>query len=232
MNIYLYIKQHSITKLKYFGVTEKDPTSYLGSGTYWKNHIKKHGKQYVKTLKIYTFTNQETCSKFAKEFSDTNNIVESKEWANQITESGTNKFCKNMKMSSTVKRKISIQAKKNHQNGVYDYKHLSNDKSESHKSSISNSLYKWHSNNTHPNLGKFLPPATYERKERISKANRGKIGNRLGKTNSKEHKEKQSIAALNRPRYQCPHCLRDFTIQTYSRYHGDNCKNLLSSTTL
>ena len=34
---YLYIKQHSVTKLKYFGkTTKKDPVKYLGSGIYCK----------------------------------------------------------------------------------------------------------------------------------------------------------------------------------------------------
>ena len=33
---WLYIKQHNITKLKYFGKTvRKDPIKYKGSGTYW-----------------------------------------------------------------------------------------------------------------------------------------------------------------------------------------------------
>ena len=52
MIIYLYIKQHSITNLKYFGVTKKkDPFKYMGSGTYWNRHISKHGKDQVKTLR-------------------------------------------------------------------------------------------------------------------------------------------------------------------------------------
>ena len=33
---YLYIKQHSVTKLKYFGKTNsEDPIKYSGSGKYW-----------------------------------------------------------------------------------------------------------------------------------------------------------------------------------------------------
>ena len=44
--IYLYVKQHSITKLKYFGMTEKQkcPIKYLGSGLLWNKHINKHNK--------------------------------------------------------------------------------------------------------------------------------------------------------------------------------------------
>lgn len=47
---YLYIKQHTITGKLYFGKTIKDPEKYMGSGTHWKRHINKHGKEHVETL--------------------------------------------------------------------------------------------------------------------------------------------------------------------------------------
>jgi hypothetical protein len=58
MNIYtpiiptrLYIKQHSITKKKYFGkTTSPNHIKYLGSGVYWNAHINKHGRQFVETI--------------------------------------------------------------------------------------------------------------------------------------------------------------------------------------
>lgn len=85
----LYVKQHSVTKLKYFGKTEKDDVNkYMGSGKYWKRHIKDHGREFVETLDIWEFDDLELCSLFATEFSDKNNIVESKEWANLIIEDG------------------------------------------------------------------------------------------------------------------------------------------------
>jgi hypothetical protein len=43
MIIYLYIKTHNATGLKYLGKTIKNPQVYKGSGTYWIPHIKKHG---------------------------------------------------------------------------------------------------------------------------------------------------------------------------------------------
>ena len=48
---YLYVKQHSITGMKYFGKTTRNPIKYIGSGKYWKRHISKHGKL-QKTRKI------------------------------------------------------------------------------------------------------------------------------------------------------------------------------------
>jgi len=116
MTIYLYIKQHSKTGLKYFGRTEKsNPWIYLGSGRYWKNHIKKYGKEFVETLAVFEFTNQTDCTNFALSFSTKNNIVESKEWANQCLEDGLwQGGSKGMKQSpeSNLKRSKSLQGHK------------------------------------------------------------------------------------------------------------------------
>ena len=87
MSIYLYIKTHQTTSLKYFGKTTKsDPYNYKGSGTYWKSHLKKHGNN-VDT-EILGFFNEDEVESVALKFSRDNNIVESKEWANLIEENG------------------------------------------------------------------------------------------------------------------------------------------------
>ena len=88
MIVYLYIKIHNITGLKYFGKTTQDPFRYLGSGKYWKRHIKKHGSNI--TTKIYgEFYNDDILlSEVAIKFSEENNIVKSKEWANLTIENG------------------------------------------------------------------------------------------------------------------------------------------------
>lgn len=89
MTVYLYVKQHSITGLKYFGKTKKkNPFKYLGSGKFWTRHIKKHGKEYVKTIDVWGFENEDLCSDFALKFSKLNDIVESKDWANLKDENG------------------------------------------------------------------------------------------------------------------------------------------------
>lgn len=46
----LYIKQHSVTGVMYFGKTIKDGKNfdnYTGAGKRWLHHLKKHGKEYV-----------------------------------------------------------------------------------------------------------------------------------------------------------------------------------------
>jgi len=85
---YLYVKQHRITKLKYFGKTTKDPYSYLGSGTKWTRHISKHGKEHVETIWVKLFCNREELTLFAQKFSEENDIVESSTWANLCPENG------------------------------------------------------------------------------------------------------------------------------------------------
>ena len=85
----LYIKQHSVTKLKYFGKTTRDPLKYKGSGKYWKRHIKKHGTKYVITIWISEpYIDSIAISEFALAFSRDNNIIESEDWANMVYENG------------------------------------------------------------------------------------------------------------------------------------------------
>ena len=128
--VYLYIKQHSITGLKYFGRTIFNPFEYNGSGKYWVPHYKKYGKEYIKTLEVWGFDNQELCTEFALNFSLQNDIVKSKQWANLVLEDGThsnNIGQKGSKRSRITKEKISKSSK-------------GKPKSEEHKAKISAAL--------------------------------------------------------------------------------------------
>lgn len=120
--IYLYVKQHKSTGLRYFGKTAngRDPYTYLGSGKYWIRHVNKHGKELVETLNVWQFENEEDCSEFALKFSTDNNIVESVEWANIVPENGKDgapvgvsgsSGMLGKKHTAETKRKISEKAK-------------------------------------------------------------------------------------------------------------------------
>ena len=88
---YLYIKEHSITGLKYFGKTCRNPYKYNGSGQHWMPHIKKHGRKHVVTNQVFgPFTDAAIISKFALAFSAEHNIAASKDWANMEPENGLN----------------------------------------------------------------------------------------------------------------------------------------------
>lgn len=88
--VYLYVKQHDVTGMLYFGKTVRnDVDMYMGSGVVWTRHIKKHGKTHVKTLWVSEpFNNRDDLVEFALFFSKEFNIVESKEWANLVEENG------------------------------------------------------------------------------------------------------------------------------------------------
>jgi hypothetical protein len=124
-NTYLYIKQHSVTGLKYFGKTTKDdPVQYLGSGKYWKRHIKKHGEEFVETIWYELFTSVDSLVKYAKEFSCENNIVESDEWANLKLENGLDGGMEKGWWTEEQLENNRQKAKDRHSNGVYDYEKL------------------------------------------------------------------------------------------------------------
>jgi hypothetical protein len=97
--IYLYLKTHNVTGLKYLGKTIKDPLQYKGSGTVWMRHIKKHGYD-VKTEILFQSTDKDTFKEVALKYSKELNIVESKEFANLTYEEGQG--------GSTLKNRIAI----------------------------------------------------------------------------------------------------------------------------
>jgi hypothetical protein len=86
--IYLYVKTHRLTGLKYLGkTTANDPASYKGSGTYWSAHIKKHGYN-VDTAILRECKDNEEVTEWGKYYSQLWNIVENPEWANLKDETG------------------------------------------------------------------------------------------------------------------------------------------------
>ena len=106
---WLYIKQHNITGLKYFGkTTDIYPHSYKGSGNYWKLHINKHGND-VTTELIGPFYSKEDIQLYALMFSISHNIVKSSMWANLIIENGLDGgSIKGHIKSDSTKKKMSI----------------------------------------------------------------------------------------------------------------------------
>ena len=86
--IYLYVKTHNKTGLKYLGKTSsKNPGAYKGSGKYWSLHIKKHGYDVTTEIIKECYSNKEV-AELGEHYSKLWNIVESTEWANLKPESG------------------------------------------------------------------------------------------------------------------------------------------------
>jgi len=88
MTIYLYVKTHNKTGLKYLGQTSAiDPHKYSGSGVYWKSHLKKHGYDYSTEI-LKECQTKEEIKELGIYFSKLWNVAESDEWANLKIEQG------------------------------------------------------------------------------------------------------------------------------------------------
>lgn len=88
MNIYLYVKTHNVTGLRYLGkTTRSDPHKYAGSGKKWLRHLKKYGYDYTTEILLVT-KDEEELKNTGIFFSKMWGIVESKEWANLREEAG------------------------------------------------------------------------------------------------------------------------------------------------
>lgn len=110
---YLMIKQHEITGLKYLCKTiQSNPIKYKGSGTYWKSHIKKYGKQFVNTIWCKYFTDIESLVFTALTLSEIYNIVDSREWANLELENG---------LDGGDSKTAKLTAKKRIENGTHNF---------------------------------------------------------------------------------------------------------------
>lgn len=101
MAIYLYVKTHNVTGLKYLGMTRKDPCQYSGSGKYWKQHLRKHGINLTTDILLKT-DNEIEFKETAMFFSNLWDVEESAEWANCKPEEGQGN-------SSETSRKLALK---------------------------------------------------------------------------------------------------------------------------
>lgn len=108
---YLYLKESPLG-LKYLGMTTRNPYKYKGSGKYWVRHLKSHNFSLIdiKTLILFESNNKLEVDTFALKFSVENDIVNSKNFANLMPESGIDctigRIC-----SEETKKKISMANK-------------------------------------------------------------------------------------------------------------------------
>lgn len=87
-NIYLYVKTHNVTGLKYLGkTTSEDPHGYPGSGLHWIRHLKKHGYNYTTEI-LRKCRSHDELIKWGLYYSNLWNVVISNKWANLREEAG------------------------------------------------------------------------------------------------------------------------------------------------
>ena len=204
---YLYIKQHSVTKKKYYGKTTQDPYKYKGSGEYWKSHINKHGKEHIVTLWVSELYYDTSIVEVALKFSADNDIVNSKEWANLEPENGLNGATPGVKRSEETKAKLRNPRKPH---------------SEETKAKQSSAMTgKRH---TTEQKDKKRKPHTKETKAKM----KGRPSPNKDKKFSVETKAKMSASSKGKPKKQvtCPNCGKTGGSNTMYRWHFDNCKVL------
>jgi len=106
MIIYLYVKTHNKTGLKYLGkTTSTDPHRYPGSGLYWTRHLKEHGYNYTTEI-IKECQTKEELKEWGLYYSRLWNIVDSNEWANLKLENGDGGCEKGIKRSEQWRNKL------------------------------------------------------------------------------------------------------------------------------
>ena len=228
---YLYIKQHSVTGLKYFGKTcKEDPYSYLGSGTHWERHYKKHGKEYIETDWCKLFTSLEECVTYALTFSIENDIVKSDEWANKIPENGINGGDNFLSYTSEAKEKTILKNSK-------PFSFVKGDKVIS--GTNLNKFCKLHNLNqagmngvllgklyicsgyTSPYHIEYWKSETPKRKIDGIKKQSEKL---KGKTKSTDHIESMKSRPQDTIQITCPYCEKVGDYKNMHRWHLDNCK--------
>lgn len=251
---YLYIKQHTKTGKLYFGKTTKnDVEKYLGSGNHWRRHYNYHGREYVVTLWYCLFYDKEECNKFALMFSKQENIVQSKEWLNQIFETGLDRY---QNGKSGYKHSEETKCKIGEKNKVSVKKYFESDegKEQAKNHSIkrlgtkmSNDFCKHQSESLKKSWNNGIRVFKEEHKDRLRTINIGRkcsperveqlSNNFKGKHHTEETKRMMSERAKTDGRVMpttkgilyeivtCPHCNLEGKGGAMKRYHFDNCKN-------
>jgi hypothetical protein len=215
----LYIKQHSITGLKYFGkTTKKDPYKYKGSGADWTLHLKKHGSEHVITTIVFgPCIDKDTIVEFALAFSKEHNIVESKDWANIKPENGLDGGVPGVS-SPNKGRPSPLRGKPNGKKGIPNGKKgIPNGRKgkPSGRKGIPNGKQR---NPSGPTQRKGIPNG---RKGILTGPN-GRKGIPTGRKGIPNGKQQNPA-----PEVECPHCGKIGRGGVMKQHHFDNCKKKL-----
>jgi len=196
MSIYLCVKIHTKTNLKYFCKTAKqNPYTYKGSGIYWLRHINTYGTEYIKTLRVWEFDKAETASEFALKFSRDNKITESKHWANLQDENGLDGWVLGLKRPR--------QTGENNNAKRADVRK---------KISENNPMKR-------PEIAKKLGDSTR------GTPKPWQVGeNNVSKKPEVRDKIRQALTGVPKKRITCPHCDKTGGAGNMKRYHFDFCR--------
>ena len=121
---YIYVKQ-APSGLMYLGKTVKNikdnPNCYIGSGEYWKAHLKKYSYTYkdIKTWILHETEDNEDLINTGRYYSQLWNVVESDQWANLKEEDGTGGDTSRCKTKEQYRAAAMKAAETRRRNGTY-----------------------------------------------------------------------------------------------------------------
>lgn len=205
--IYLYLKTHNKTELKYLGMTTQNPYIYSGSGVYWKRHIKKYGYD-IDTKILKECETYAEISYFGKYYSELWDVVNSVDFANLVPELGENSC-------GMLNKKHSKESKLKTKNSL-----IGHTVTKETREKISNS----NKGNTPWNFGMRGEYSIFLEKDRETKSltYTGEGNPFFGKSHSNEFKLNQKE---NQQRIaNCPYCDKAGAIRIMKRWHFDRCK--------
>lgn len=208
MNIYLYIKTHNKTGLKYLGKTvQKDPHKYPGSGKFWTNHLTKHGYDYTTEILRECQSNSEL-QEWGLYYSNLYDVVNAKDetgkkiWANLKPEYGDGDDPENIRQKA-LKRVAE---------GRHNFLGDSNPNSRRLAEGTHNLL-----GENNPVHALYAIGSHYVQTEEFSKF--------MSEVQKKElAKGVHPLQKGNRPKGTCPHCGKEGDLYVMKRWHFDKCK--------
>ena len=148
MTIYLYVKTHSKTGIKYLGKTTKDPYKYIGSGVKWHQLLKQHGAEHTTEIIKECNSNHEI-NVWGRHYSTLWDVVASDQWANLIPETGGGGPW------SINRKKVDIRGNKNPMFGKHHTEDLK--QRSSIRRAQTNAARKWWNNGTDSKFLKECP---------------------------------------------------------------------------
>jgi len=250
MTIYLYVKTHQTTGLKYLGkTTASNPYKYTGSGVYWVSHLEKHGYNFDTTI-LHECQSNDEIKKLGLYYSELWDIVNSAEWANLVPENGDGgriyKWTDEEKLAASLRNKGQLSLNK----GKTYVEIYGEEKAASKIEKFKNTF----SNRPKKEKPKKLPYCSdrigvsyeelygKEKADAIKAKQKGKLagdknprygkpGTFVGRKHTQESlaKMKKPTGPQQNPRQQltCPHCEKTTDASNAKRWHFDNCKKLI-----
>lgn len=229
--MYLYVKTHKKTGLKYLGKTiSTNPHKYPGSGTRWTRHIAKHGKDVTTQILLVTESESEL-KETGLFFSKLWDVVNSNEWANLKPENGDGGWSDSARISSSSTRKFlsendeewkAVQAARiskssKGRRASTETKEKLSKNNWARKDPVAQKIHAREaalkSHQVRHTNGTFLH--SEESKRKISESLKSK--NLTG--------EKSPIFGRKREKIECPHCKLMTAKNVAVRFHFDKCKN-------